>query len=290
MGIIDEVRDEIIETLGLMDRVGEMLLKNAGNPSNPRRKSNGSPTCDEDENSSDMMYQGLRKIDPSCSILDEERFEKGHDGRGEGRLVKVVDSLDSTKYYMGVNNQCEPDPRYRGDDWSIIVGWMLDFVPIAGAVLKPAKEEVAWGIHYNGYSKTSYRKGSEAWRPIQVIKKSRDIELVVSRGRGGTELDTLIDRLDPHSIIRMSGSARPLEIAKGNANLVLMPPSSITHIWDLAGVVPIVKAAGGDMSDVYGASHDYRASDCVNLGGVIATNGVLHPKALGLYQPRLDLT
>jgi 3'(2'), 5'-bisphosphate nucleotidase len=53
-----------------------------------------------------------------------------------------------------------------------------------------------------------------------------------------------------------------------------------TSLWDTCGPEAILHAAGGRMTDAAGVPFRYNVEETRNLGGVIASNGVLHDRVL----------
>ena len=57
--------------------------------------------------------------------------------------------------------------------------------------------------------------------------------------------------------------------------------------WDACASEALVRAAGGELTDAGGAPIDYAIPDLVNSRGLLATNGLLHRRAVDALKQKL---
>lgn len=205
-----------------------------------------------DKTSSDFIYKELKANFPNYCIIDEERNE---DFRGKSKFCWVVDPLDGTfDYVNGFEN------------FGVMIGLMKNLKPVLGVVYKPVNNEMIYAVKGQH---AFLEKGNEKKR-INV-SLSRKLNILVSKNRGNSELNTALSRLNPDSVVPMSSSFKISEVAKGNATHFICIPSTTMNLWDLCSQQVILEEAGGIMLDYNGNKINY-AGDLVNRFGIIASN------------------
>lgn len=88
--------------------------------------------------------------------------------------------------------------------------------------------------------------------------------------------------------VRMDSQAKYATVARGFADAYLRLPTKTGYfekIWDHAGGIAVVEAAGGKVTDIYGKTLDFSRGRELNQNrGVIATNGLLHDAVVPAVQ------
>ena len=88
--------------------------------------------------------------------------------------------------------------------------------------------------------------------------------------------------------VRMDSQAKYATVARGFADAYLRLPTKTGYfekIWDHAGGIAVVEAAGGRVSDVAGKPLDFSRGRELNQNrGVIVTNGLLHDQIVATVQ------
>jgi 3'(2'), 5'-bisphosphate nucleotidase len=115
--------------------------------------------------------------------------------------------------------------------------------------------------------------------PVKVSGEGR-LNLILSRGRQSPDLHDLLQRLGNPPWIRMNGSLKINEVARGEYSAFVSPRSNPMNLWDLAATQVILEEAGGRLTDLAGRPLDYRAADPKVTSGLVASNGVVHPYIL----------
>jgi 3'(2'), 5'-bisphosphate nucleotidase len=243
-----------------MSRAGKILLDNYDNPSGVETKPDGTLVTEVDKMSSDLIISTLIGQFPEYGILDEE-------GGGislDRQRVWVVDPLDGTKEYVE-----------KTGDFGMIIGLVDGEDAVLGITYKPQTGEMVYAARGQG----AYLLRNGISTPLGV-RNDDSIDVLVSRSRSCSQLDSMLSRIKPNSVTPMGGSLKTIEIAKGKATLFLCPPESRMHLWDLCAPSVILEEAGGRITDAYGQAFDYRASDTANYRGVVAANGSIHELVL----------
>ncbi len=71
-------------------------------------------------------------------------------------------------------------------------------------------------------------------------------------------------------------------VATGEHDVYLQPGRAGMR-WDACASEALVRAAGGELTEVGGAAIDYANLDIVNHNGLLATNGLLHQRVIEAF-------
>lgn len=204
-----------------------------------------------------MIRDHLAEARPGDSVLGEEFGEAGQSSR-----QWIVDPIDGTSNFV------------RGVPiWGTLLALAIDGVPQVGVVSAPALGRRWWAATGHG---AWARTGDEEARPIRVsgVAELGAASLSYNNLQGWDEagrLDQLV------TLSRSVGRTRAfgdlwsyMLLAEGAIELAgefdLKP-------WDIAALAPIVREAGGRLTDIDGR-------DTVWSPSAFASNGALHDEAL----------
>ena len=210
-----------------------------------------------------MIRAHLAEARPQDAILGEEGGATGSASR-----TWIVDPIDGTSNFV------------RGVPiWGSLIALTIDGVPEVGVVSAPALGLRWWAA--TGHGAWRQEHGGEP-RRIQVsgIADLADATLVYNSLKGWDDagrLEQLVDFSRAVGRTRAFGDLWSyMLLAEGAVDVVgefdLKP-------WDIAALVPIVREAGGTLTDADGA-------DTITSGSVLATNGVLHAEAVARVATR----
>lgn len=204
------------------------------------RKSDSTPVTIADRNAEKTIRDVLVNHFPTHSFLGEEF------GRVEGDpdFTWVIDPIDGTKSFIhGV-------PLYGS-----IVGCLVKNQPLVGAVYLPALDQLfcaaeGLGATWNG-------------RTCQVsnITKLSDATMLCSTILRAIKRSDAFENLDNQvHLTRGWGDVFGyMQLARGQAQIMLDP---FISLWDIAGIAPIVREAGGFLGNWKGES-TVNGPDCV---------------------------
>jgi len=250
-----EIGSLLGKVVDLVSDAGKILIDNYPNLLRIETKADGTFVTQVDRESSRSISAGLRLISPGFAILDEETKEDG--SRFDSGFCWVVDPLDDTKGYIN-----------GGKNFGVMVGLLHEFVPVMGICYKPSSNELSYAVKEKG----AYININGVTSRLRVSGSSSLDRVLVSDSRKSPDLDRMLNLLNPVEIIHMGGSLKTIEVAKGNSEVFLCPPSSTMHLWDLCAPQVILEEAGGRMTDVYGKEFDYSQRETANRNGIIAAN------------------
>lgn len=224
-------------------------------------KPDRSEVTDGDKRVETMIRTHLAAVRPGDSILGEEFGTSGDSHR-----QWIVDPIDGTANFV------------RGVPiWGLLLALAIDGVPQLGVVSAPALGRRWWGA--TGHGAWLQEGGGEPRRlHVSGIDDLAEASLSYNSirywDRAG-RLDNLIGLTRVVGRSRAYGDLWPyMLLAEGAVDVVgeydLKP-------WDIAALVPVVREAGGTFTSL--DDGDPLAAENI-LGGVLATNGLLHRQVL----------
>jgi histidinol phosphatase-like enzyme (inositol monophosphatase family) len=233
---------------------GDYLKPHFANPSLAVEfKADHSPVTAADRGAEELLRTLINRQFPAHGIIGEEHGNE----RAEAEFVWVLDPIDGTKAFItGV-------PL-----WGTLIGLLHQGQPVLGAIHQPILQQLMIG---DGTQTTLNE------RPVHVRPCTRieDATLLTSDPlnpaiyQNGAAYEALTKRA---RLVRTWGDCYGyLLLAAGLADVAMDP---IMNPWDIAALVPVVRGAGGVISDWQGGAA-YPAESTVAAGpgihaGVIA--------------------
>lgn len=223
-----------------------------------QHKPDRSQVTDADTRVERIIREHLADARPGDAVLGEEFGTEGSSNR-----QWIVDPIDGTSNFV------------RGVPiWGALISLVIDGVPEVGVVSAPALGKRWWAA--TGHGAWLQEQGHEPRR----LRVSRIAELTeASLSYNSLKHWDQYGRLD-----QLVDLSRTVERTRAFGDLwsyMLLAEGAIdiagefdVKPWDIAALVPIVREAGGRVTDVDGAEN---ALDTLS---VIATNGLLHDDVL----------
>lgn len=174
----------------------------------------------------------------------------------EDQVTIWVDPLDGTSEFT----------KGLIDHVTILIGVCVNDEAVAGVIYQPFwqnRGRALWGLVGSGVG------GFELKEPPQTKKV-----YVTSRSHYDKAIEQFIDGLKPCEVIRVGGAGnKVLYILEGKAHAYVYPSAGCKR-WDTAAPEAVLRAAGGELTDVYGNKYSYskeNEKDPLNKYGVFAT-------------------
>lgn len=231
-------------------RAGRLTLGYFGEAS-AETKADSTPVTEADRAAETLIRGGIERRYPSHGICGEEFGEVR-----EGAPVRwVVDPIDGTKAFVrGI-------PTY-----AVLVACEVDGVPRVGAAYFPALDEMVSAAEGQGATLNG--------RPIRVsecadlgraLLLTGDHKLLYSCGKG-PRYEALRDACyESRSLPDAYGHVL---VASGRAEIMADP---VVSRWDIAAIVPIVREAGGTLTDWNGSDVYFRPEALSTNGKLLAS-------------------
>jgi histidinol phosphatase-like enzyme (inositol monophosphatase family) len=225
-------------------------------------KDDATPVTDADRGAEELLRKRILARYPDHGIMGEELGSE----RIDAEYVWVLDPIDGTKSFVaGV-------PLF-----GTLIGLLHRGQPVLGAIHQPILGELCLG---DGTVTTLND------RPVRVRETARLADAVVL----ASDTTTAARHQDADGWERLVTSARwvrtwgdcygYLLVASGQADVMTDP---IMSPWDLLPLVPIIRGAGGVITD-------WQGGDPVHATSIVAANPVLHPEVIACLNstPRHD--
>jgi myo-inositol-1(or 4)-monophosphatase len=220
--------------IALAEESGDFVRPLFGSPGLAvETKSDQSPVTAADRGAEELMRARIAKKFPAHGIIGEE-FGSEH---ADAEFVWVLDPIDGTKSFItGV-------PL-----WGTLIALLHRGQPVLGAIHQPILKQLMLG---DGASTTLNGRAVRTRGCARV----EDATLLTSdpfnpaKYQDGTAFDALARRA---KLVRTWGDCYGyLLLASGQADMMLDP---IMNPWDIAALVPIIRGAGGVITDWRGGA------------------------------------
>lgn len=244
-------------TKQLAQASGEIINKYFRSEMTIESKADDSPVTVADKQAEETMREMIMKEFPEHGIIGEE-FD---DHNPDAEYKWVLDPIDGTKSFITGTFL-----------FGTLIGLTKDDEPILGA------------IHHSVTSHLLIGTGDEAKLNDEVVTvrkndKLRNATLLytdfvdIGKYQNGIAFQHLMGRTNFN---RTWGDCHGyFLVATGYADIMLDP---IMNLWDIVALVPIIKGAGGMITD-------WEGNAPIGGSGIIATNGDLHEQVLQALNP-----
>jgi len=205
-------------------------------------KLDGSPVTEADLAADRIIGEGLARLVPEVPALSEERAHLAKPP--DGGSFFLIDPLDGTKEFVAGRNE-----------FTVNLALVTNGVPLLGIIGAPALGLIWRGLVGRGAERLTMTDASvRVAEPIHTRPappRGSPWIVAVSRSHGDSRTEAFIESR-PGAIRQVLGSAVKLgRVAEGGADIY--PRLSPTSEWDVAAGHAIVTAAGGKITDGYGA-------------------------------------
>ena len=230
-------------------------------------------TTDADRQSQEIILQHLHRQFPEDALCAEENTPTHAAARHTGPRLWIVDPIDGTRGFA----------RKVGE-FSIMIAFVEHGQIAVGVVQEPAKNRLTWAARGAGCWK---RDDAGDSLPCHVTTTSQlsAATLTQSHTHDPKKPSRRVQLLQPARVHETySGGVKLALVARGEADLYVNTYDSV-HDWDLCAGHILVTEAGGKVTKLNGTDLHYGLPAALQVGGVLATNGPLHPEALQRMQP-----
>ena len=251
-------RDLLIE---LARRSGDFIRPHFGDPALAvETKNDLSPVTVADRGAEELMRALITKKFPSHGVIGEEL---GAD-RPDAEWVWVLDPIDGTKAFIT-----------GAPLWGTLIALLHEGRPVLGAIHQPVLGQLMIGENIGGAANAGGITTLNN-RPVRVRETARieDATILTSdplnphKYQNGASYNLLISRA---RIARTWGDCYGyLLLAGGWADVMLDP---VMNPWDIQALIPIVRGAGGVITD-------WRGNDPVKADSIVAATPALHPQVI----------
>jgi len=257
------LKKELETAKELVAKAGNILLEHYQENPSVSWKGIDAPVTAADRAASELLVRELKRIFPGDGILSEE--EQDDPARLSRSRVWIIDPMDGTREFID----------HLGE-FAVMIGLAVDGMAVLGIVYQPTTEKIYYATTGSG----AFLEERGARRRLLVSTEADPSRMTValSRSHHSPQVDLICDRLAIKETIRSGSIGLKVGfICEGRAHLYLHTGAR-TYQWDTCAAEAILREAGGQMTDAYGAPLRYNDSELRNLRGVIASNGAAHDR------------
>ena len=266
---------ELRVAVELARTAGAAALGFYGKPLEVERKGEfDEPVTQADRVANELIVSRLRREFPDDGMLAEESVDTAR--RLDKERVWMVDPLDGTRGFIAGSG-----------DFAVQIGLAERGESVLGVVFQPAVDVLYWAAR--GHGAWVARPSLEP-EPLRVSEQTelRRMRLAASRSHRSPRMDTVVRALGvPDEVQRNSVGVKVGLIVERQCDLYIHL-SSRTKQWDTCAPEAIIREAGGQMTDLWGAPLQYNTPDVLNRNGIAASNGIVHPTIIQTLARLLD--
>lgn len=231
------------------------------------------PVTIADRTASTIIVEGLIKAFPGDGILSEE--EADDDERLSKKRVWIIDPIDGTYGFIE-----------KTGDFAVQIGLAEDGAATLGVVFMPTTDCLYFAV--KGAGAFLIEKGGAA-RRLRVSEKTdfARMNLAVSRNHRSPKMARVMEKFGLKSETRRGSVGLKVGLIVRQTCDLYIHLSPRTKHWDTCAPGIILREAGGELTDLFGALIVYNTPDVNNHNGILATNGAAHQSAVAEMQPLL---
>lgn len=231
------------------------------------------PVTIADKTASQIIVEGLRENFPDDGILSEE--EPDNLERLTKRRVWMIDPLDGTAGFVK-----------RDGDFAVQIGLSENSEPVVGVVFLPYENI----LYFASKSKGAFLVVNEATPKRLEVSQKNDfarINLAVSRNHYSPKMSRVVEEFSIKREIKRGSVGLKIGLISQKICDLYIHLSPRTKQWDTCAPEIVLREAGGNLTDIFGKKIIYNTPNVQNFNGILASNGVIHNKAVEKLRPLL---
>ncbi|MDP7033964.1 MAG: 3'(2'),5'-bisphosphate nucleotidase CysQ [Planctomycetota bacterium] len=264
---------EIEVAMRLVQDVGKRVADMQGRVGVDRKRG-GEVVTDADRMANERICRGLSEAFPGDSICAEETVD--YEFRPTGDRLWWVDPVDGTREFV--------DGR---DDYAVMVGLAVKGEAVLGVVYQPRKKRMWTGV--TGGEAYEWIEGEDKPRLLKTsaVCVSSEMRMAVSRSHRSAQVGDVVEILGIESEVPCGSVGVKVGLLLRCEADLYPHPGGGTKRWDTCAPEAILRAGGGQLTDVLGQPIDYSGREIANQGGFLASNGSIHEEILERLNPLL---
>lgn len=233
------------------------------------------PVTIADKEASRIIVDGLEAAFPDDAVLSEEEVDDV-DRRMTAERLWIIDPLDGTAGFVK-----------RDGDFGVQIGLVQDGVPVVGVVFLPVHESLNYAVKGGG-SFVVIGSGEPTRMNVSKQTDVSKMTLAMSRDHPSPRMSRIIEHFGFPKIVNRGSVGLKVGLIADQTCDIYIHPSPRTKIWDSCAPQIILEEAGGRFTDLFGGDISYDQVELQNLNGILATNGIVHNKAVEHLRPLLS--
>lgn len=259
---------ELEVLIGIAAEAAQVVAEVYSKPFEIEYKGPHDPITVADRRANQLICERLEREFPGVPIVAEESDPSSFAGFRDAPAVFFVDPVDGTNEFIAKN-----------PEFVVMIGLLDGDTATHGVIHAPVLGQ-AWAGAL-GRGAVCIEPGG-ARTPVHVtsVNTLAAATVVSSRSHRSLKLERALEALGVGAITSMgSAGLKGVEVARGAAEAHVAPHYAGKR-WDACAVDGLIRAAGGRVTDAWGAPIDYRGPSLSNDRGLVASNGLIHDALL----------
>ncbi|MFH1928127.1 MAG: 3'(2'),5'-bisphosphate nucleotidase CysQ [Chloroflexota bacterium] len=253
---------ELAQAIDLAREAGKKILPvYHGREYEVEFKAGDEPVTLADRVANELIVRGLEKTFPRDAILAEESADDGL--RFSSSRVWLVDPVDGTQDFIN-----------RDDEFSVMIGLLIDGQPILGVVYQPTNDLLYYAS--KGFGAFMDHRGRVTSLHVSDISEAPRMCLVSSRTHLSSKVVAIQQALGISQHLRHGSAGLKVGLICQQEADVYINTGSMSKEWDVCAPEAILREAGGIMTDLRGLPIRYNQEDVHQRHGILASNGKNH--------------
>jgi 3'(2'), 5'-bisphosphate nucleotidase len=262
---------ELARAIELARLAGAEVLRMQRGELQVEMKPGDEPVTVADRRASELIVAGLAASFPDDPIISEE-LTPAPGALGAPRFW-LVDPIDGTKDFI------------RGSDgFSVMIGLVENGVPVLGVVHQPTLHRTFFATPEGAFVD---HLGVRTPLAVSTVASAGAARLVASASHRSDDIDRVKSALGINDEQNVGSVGVKLALIALGLRDLYVNPWPKTKAWDTCAPEAILVAAGGRLSDLFGAPISYTGA----LGhprGLIASNGLVHDEVVAKIAPLFE--
>ena len=224
------------------------------------------PVTRADREANQLIVEAIAREYPDDGLLSEEAPDDGawlHKER-----VWMVDPIDGTRDFI-----------LGRSGFAVMIGLIVGEQPGLGVIYQPTKGRLLRAAT----GAPPERLDADGHCQVMKVSDVHDltaIRLVASASHRTEDIDRVRARLRITDELNVGSVGLKLGLIAAGERDLYVNPASKSSLWDCAGPEALLVAAGGRLTDLYGAPLRYRDANVKNRRGLVASNGHVHDEVI----------
>jgi 3'(2'), 5'-bisphosphate nucleotidase len=263
---VNKYEKELSIALAAAARAGD-YLRSAYEAFTPIPNAPASISTEADRASQELILSHLAAAFPADALCAEEATPTVQAARRDGPRIWVVDPIDGTRGFARKNGE-----------FSVMIGLVDKGEVVVGVVSEPALPRVTFASRGKGcYVQTVTAPPTRA--RVTRTESLADSVVVQSHAKKG-ETPWPVAAIKPRRVVETySAGVKLAMVARGEADIYVNTYANFSD-WDICAGHLLVTEADGEVTEISGQPIQYGSPNNAQLGGLLATNGVLHGPAV----------
>lgn len=260
--------EEVATLVGIAAEAAEVVFRIYQTPFEVDYKGPRDPVTLADREANALICERLQTAFPGVPVVAEESTPDTFAGYQSADRIFFVDPVDGTREFVAKNGE-----------FVVMIGLVEGDRATASVIHAPATGTAWVGLLGHGAFRLSPGEGRTKIN-VSDCAELAQVRVVASRSHRTPTFERALSELGAGTVFPQgSAGLKGARVAEASADAYIAPFYAGQR-WDICACDALVHAAGGRVTDAYGAPIDYRAPALAQESGLVVSNGLVHDALL----------